>query len=379
MRLFRGMATSLFSPYRLGGLDLANRIVISPMGQYSADENGYATDWHLVHLGHLSCSGAGLLLTEATAVEPTGRISRHDMGMWSDKHAEALERTVAFCRRYGGSKLGMQLYHAGRKGSVTVAWEAQRPVGIEEGGWPIYNASAIAYPGRSMPVALDAAGIARLVRSFADAAKRADAIGLDAIEIHGGHGYLIHSFLSPFGNQRDDAYGGSLENRMRFLLEIFDAVRAVWPERKGLGVRISCTDWAEGGWTPEDSVALAIELRKRGCDYITASSGGATPEQKLKVHPGYQVPFAERIRKEAGIPTMAVGLITEPVQAEEIVASGKADLVALARGMLYNPRWPWHAAMHFGEEVFYPPQYERAHPDMRRGDFLKPVREKKSA
>lgn len=371
------MSSRLFSSFALRDLVLPNRIVVSPMGQYSAEEGGYAAQWHLVHLGNLALSGAGLLITEATAVEPRGRISKHDLGLWSDRHAEALAPVLDFCRRHGGAKLGMQLYHAGRKGSVSVAWEGQRPIPVDQGGWTICNPSPIAYPGRAQPEAMDADGIRRVITAFADAAKRADQIGIELIELHGAHGYLMHSFLSPFANQRTDAYGGSRVNRMRFVLEVFDAVRAVWPERKPLGMRISATDWAPGGWDLDDSVALASALRNRGCDFITASSGGATPEQSLQVYPGYQVPFAERIRRESDIPTMAVGLITEPQQAEDILAAGQADLVALARGMLFNPRWPWHAAVQLKEEVFYPRQYERAHPDMRRGDFLKPVREKK--
>ena len=219
---------------------------------------------------------------------------------------------------------------------------------------------------------LDETGIKNTIADFASAAQRADRIGFDVIEIHGAHGYLIHNFLSPFANRRNDGYGGSLQGRMRFAIEVFEAIRKVWPERKALGMRISATDWAEGGWTLDDSVVLARELKKRGCDYITASSGGSVPEQQLKVGPGYQVPFAERIRREAGIATMAVGLITEPRQAEEILTSGKADMIALGRGMLFNPRWPWHAAIEFGEQVHYPPQYERSHPKMRAGDFLKP-------
>ena len=219
---------------------------------------------------------------------------------------------------------------------------------------------------------LDEGGIKAAITDFAAAARRADRVGFDIIEIHGAHGYLIHNFLSPFSNVRTDRYGGSLQGRMRFAIEVFEAIRAVWPERKPLGMRISATDWAEGGWTLDESVVLATELKKRGCDYICASSGGSVPEQKLRIGPGYQVPFAERIRREAGIATIAVGLITEPRQAEEIVASGKSDLVALARGMLFNPRWPWHAAMELGEQVYYPPQYERAHPKMRASDFLRP-------
>jgi 2,4-dienoyl-CoA reductase-like NADH-dependent reductase (Old Yellow Enzyme family) len=371
------MATTvLFSPFSLRNLELPNRIVVSPMGQYSGDEHGRATDWHLMHLGHLAISGAGLLFTEATAVEREGRISKHDIGMWSDDQIEPLRRVIDFCRQHSRIKLGMQLYHAGRKGSVTVAWEGLKPIPQAAGGWTIWSASASAHPGRAVPVALDHAGIKRVIAAFAAAARRADAIGFDVLEIHGAHGYLIHSFLSPFGNQRTDEYGGDRAGRMHFALEVFDAVRAVWPERKPLGMRLSATDWAEGGWTLDDSVELAAKLRERGCDYITASSGGVTSEQKLQVHPGYQVPFADRIRRESGIATMAVGLITEPSQAEEILASGKADLVALARGMLFNPRWPWLAAVELGGQVFYPRQYERAHPSMRGGDFLNPVREK---
>jgi 2,4-dienoyl-CoA reductase-like NADH-dependent reductase (Old Yellow Enzyme family) len=256
-----------------------------------------------------------------------------------------------------------------------VAWEGQKPIAPEQGGWTIWSASDCAHDGRAMPLALDAPGIARVAKAFADAAVRADRIGFECLELHGAHGYLIHSFLSPYGNRREDAYGGDPVRRMRFALEVFDAVRAVWPERKPLGMRLSATDWAPGGWSLDDSVELAARLRSRGCDFITASSGGVTPEQKLAVGPGYQVPFAERIRREAGVATIAVGLITEPQQAEDILAGGKADLVALARGMLYDPRWAWHAAAHFGAKAFYPRQYDRAHPSMRGGDFLKPVRE----
>jgi 2,4-dienoyl-CoA reductase-like NADH-dependent reductase (Old Yellow Enzyme family) len=365
------MSSALFSKYKMRGLELGNRIVVSPMGQYSA-QNGSATDWHMMHLGHLSVSGAGLLITEATAVEMPGRLSRYDLGLWSDENEDALARVIAFCRKYGGAKLGIQLYHGGRKGSITPAWEGQKPVSKDNGGWTTYSASENPYPGRNTPQMLDDVGIKRVISAFANAAQRADRIGFDILEIHGAHGYLIHSFLSPLSNLRTDRYGGSLEGRMRFPIEVYEAIRAVWPDRKPLGMRISATDWADGGWSLDDSVALAAELRKRGCDFITASSGGSVPEQKLKVEPGYQVPFAARIRNETGITTMAVGLITEPRQAEAIVSDGRADLVALGRGMLFNPRWPWHAAMELGGEVYYPAQYERSHPKMRGGDFLKP-------
>lgn len=368
--------SALFSPYTLRGLELPNRVVVSPMAQYSAEPDGTLGDWHLMHLGNLALSGAGLLIVEATAVQRDGRISPHDCGLWSDDHIEPQKRVMNFCRRYGGAKMGIQLYHAGRKGSVTVAWQGLKPIPLEQGGWQISAPSAVAHAGRLVPKAMDENDIKTTIRAFADAARRADAIGYDLLELHGAHGYLIHSFMSPFGNQRTDGYGGDRRGRMRFALEIFDAVRAVWPERKPLGMRLSATDWADGGWTIEDSVAISAELKARGCDFICASSGGVTAEQKLKVHPGYQVPFAEQIRREAGIPTMAVGLITETRQAEEVLTSGAADLVALARGMLFNPRWTWHAGIEMGEEVFFPVQYERCHPSMRSGDFLNPVRKK---
>ena len=369
------MPSQLFTPFTMRGLTLPNRIVVSPMGQYSAKQ-GSATAWHMMHLGSLAVSGAGLLITEASAVHPNGLLSPSDLGIWSDEHVAALEPVIAFCRAHGHARLGMQLWHAGRKGSVTVAWERQQFRTPEQGGWTIYSASPIAYPGRGVPEALDVDGIRVNVAAFRDAAKRADRLGLDVLEIHSAHGYLIHNFLSPLTNRREDAYGGSLENRMRFGLEVFRAVREVWPERKPIGVRISSTDWFEGGWDIEDSIVYSRRLRELGCDYITASSGGAVAEQQLKVYPGYQVPFAERIRREAGIPTMAVGLITEPIQAEEIVAGERADLVALGRGMLYDPRWAWHAAVSLGVDFAYPPQYERSHPSMRAGDFLKPARDR---
>ena len=367
------MTSRLFSPFKMRDLTLANRIVVSPMGQYSARQ-GRASDWHLMHLRNLAVSGAALVITEASVVHADGLLSPCDLGIWSDEHASALEPAIEFCRKHGNARLGMQLWHAGRKGSVTVAWENQRVIPKDQGGWTPRAASPVPYPGRNVPKALDEAEIPAYVSAFAAAAKRADRLGLDLIEIHAAHGYLIHNFLSPLTNQRGDAYGGSLEGRMRFALEIFRAVREVWPERKPIGVRISSTDWAEGGWTIEDSIVFARALRALGCDYITASSGGAVAEQKLNVYPGYQVPFAERIRREANIATMAVGLITQPLQAEEIIAGERADLVALGRGMLYNPRWAWHAAVELGAEFSYPPQYERSHPSMRGGDFLKPAR-----
>lgn len=367
----------LFSPLRLRGLELPNRIVVSPMGQYSATPEGFATDWHLMHLGHLAVSGAGLVITEATAVEPAGRVSRACLGIWSDDHIAPLRAAMAFCRRHGGASMGMQLAHAGRKGSVSVPWEKQIALDGSNGGWELKSASAVAYPGRPVPHALSIEELGEVRRAFAAAARRADALDFDLLEIHNAHGYLLHSFLTPLANARTDAYGGSLEGRMRFPLEVFEAVRAAWPADRPLGVRITSTDWAEGGWTLDESVVFAQRLKALGCDYVCASSGGSTPEQKITVKPGYQVPLAERIRAEADIPTIAVGLITEPTHAEEILRDGKADLIALGRGMLYNPRWAWHAAEALGANVYFPPPYERCHPSLRGSDFLKPFRETK--
>ena len=367
------MASRLFNPFRMRDLELANRIVVSPMAQYSAEE-GCATHWHLVHLGTMAVSGAGLLMLEATSVSRGARLSPGDLGLWSDANEAALAPVVAFCRRHGAAKLGIQLQHAGRKGSVTTAWQGQQEIPPERGGWPMLGADAIAYPGRSAPARMNRQQIAATIADFVAAAHRADQLGFDLVELHGAHGYLLHSFLSPLSNQRDDEYGGSRQNRMRFVLELFAAVRAAWPVAKPLGIRLSCTDWADGGLMLDDTVEVAVRLKELGCDYVTASGGGTVPHQTIPVAPGYQVPFAERIRSEAGIPTVAVGLITEPRQAEEIVAAGRADLVALGRAMLFNPRWPWLAAIELGEEPAFPPQYERAHPAMRGGDFLRPRR-----
>lgn len=364
------MPAALFSPFALRDVVLSNRIVVSPMAQYSA-VNGCATEWHLMHYGSLAVSGAGLVVFEATSVHPEARLSPGDLGLYSDDNEAALARVVAFCRAHGSARLGLQLQHAGRKGSVTVAWEGQREIPREQGGWTIRSADAIAYPGRSTPERLDRDAIGRLIACYVAAARRADRLGFDLLELHGAHGYLLHNFLSPLSNRREDEYGGGLEGRMRFVLEVFQAVREAWPPHKPIGVRLSATDWAEGGWTIADTVVLAQRLKALGCDYVTASSGGTVPTQRIPVAPGYQVPFAARVRREAGIAAIAVGLITEPRQAEEIVASGAADLVALGRAMLYEPRWPWRAAVELGESVAYPPQYRRAHPALRQGDFLR--------
>jgi 2,4-dienoyl-CoA reductase-like NADH-dependent reductase (Old Yellow Enzyme family) len=354
--------SQLFSPISLGRLQLANRIVVSPMCQYSA-ENGAATSWHMVHLGHLALSGAGLLFLEATAVEPAGRISPADLGLWSDHTEQALGAVLEQVRKWSAMPIAIQLGHAGRKASVRKPWEGGHAVPIEDGGWRTVAPSSLPFSAQgAAPLALDEAGLQTLREAFAASARRADRIGIDAFEIHGAHGYLLHQFLSPLSNRRGDAYGGSLQNRMRFPLEVFDVVRAAVSPGKPVGIRVSATDWVEGGWDLEQTLEFAQALKQRGCDFIDVSSGGLSPLQQITLGPGYQVPFAQRIRQETGIPTMAVGLITEAEQAEEIIASGKADMVALARGMLYDPRWPWHAAAKLGAQVDAPPQYWRSQP-----------------
>jgi len=352
----------LFSPIALGSLQLSNRIAIAPMCQYSA-EDGKATDWHLIHLGHLAQSGAGILFLEATAVEPEGRISANDLGLWSDATEQALGRVLDAVRKHSSMPLAIQLAHAGRKASVRTPWDGGQSVPVSAGGWRADAPSALPFSDKDeAPQALDASGLVRVRAAFAEAARRADRLGLDAIELHSAHGYLLHQFLSPLSNRREDDYGGSLENRMRFPLEVFDAVRASFDVNKPVGIRISATDWVEGGWDLEQSVVFAQELKKRGCDFIDVSSGALSPAQKIALGPGYQVPFAERIKAEAGMPTIAVGLITEAQQAEDILAGSQADMVALARGMLYDPRWPWHAAAQLGAQVDAPKQYWRSQP-----------------
>ncbi|HTK02419.1 MAG TPA: NADH:flavin oxidoreductase/NADH oxidase [Bordetella sp.] len=354
--------TTLFSSISLGQLQLANRIVIAPMCEYSA-ENGKATDWHMIHLGHLALSGAGLLFTEATAVEPIGRITPVDLGLWDDETEAEIAKVMKAIRRYSSIHMGMQLAHAGRKASSHAPWEGGNQIPSAKGGWICDAPSAVAYKtGEEAPHALDRAGLERVKAAFAQAARRADRLGFDTVQVHGAHGYLLHQFLSPIANHRTDEYGGSLENRMRFPLEVFDAVREAFSADKPVGIRVSATDWVDGGWDLEQTVAFAQAVKARGCDYIDVSSGGLSPDQKIVLGPGYQVPFAERIKRETGLPTMAVGLITEPDQANDIVAQGKADMVSLARGMLYNPRWPWHAAAQLGHHVQAPKQYWRSQP-----------------
>ncbi|HZV64728.1 MAG TPA: NADH:flavin oxidoreductase/NADH oxidase [Telluria sp.] len=352
----------LFSPFALGPLQLENRIAIAPMCQYSADQ-GLATDWHMVHLGHLALSGAAILFLEATAVTPDGRISARDLGLWSEAHAEALAPVLRAIRNYAPIRLAIQLGHAGRKASSEVPWEGGANVRVEDGGWQTVSASALPHaPGETVPRALDAHGMRQVRDSFAAAARRSHALGFDAIEIHAAHGYLLHQFLSPLSNQRSDDYGGSLENRMRFPLEVFAAVRAAVPAAMSVGVRISATDWVEGGWDPDQSVRFAQELELLGCHFMHVSSGGISPRQQIPVGPGYQIEFAARIKRETGMPTIGVGMITEAGQAERILEKSQADMVALARAMLFDPRWPWHAAAQLGDQVKAPPQYWRSQP-----------------
>lgn len=356
------MPSTLFTPLRFRGLELANRIMVSPMCQYSAVE-GSATDWHLVHLGHLALGGAGLLCVEATAVEPSGRITPGCLGLYSDANEQALDRVVRAVRTRSPVKLAIQIGHAGRKASSEVPWRGGQLIPVGRGGWrPVAPSALPQLPDEPPPEALDAAGIARVKAAFVATAGRAARLGFDALELHSAHGYLLHEFLSPISNRRTDAYGGALDNRMRLPLEIFDAVRAVWPADRPLGVRVSATDWVEGGWEIEQCLAYARELARRGCDWIDCSSGGVSPQQKIPLAPGYQVSFAQRIRAETGVKTIAVGLITDPQQAETIVATGQADMVALARAMLYDPRWAWHAAAALGATAHAPEQYWRCAP-----------------
>jgi 2,4-dienoyl-CoA reductase-like NADH-dependent reductase (Old Yellow Enzyme family) len=364
----------LFEPFRIGDLSLANRIIIAPMCQYSASE-GSATDWHLIHLGHLALSGAGLLIVEATAVSAEGRITAGDLGLYSDENEAALVRVLGAVRGQSPIKLGMQLAHAGRKASSRAPWDggAQVPLG-EPGSWPAVAPSAVPHsPSEQAPIALDDLGLQKVRDDFARAATRAARLGLDGIEIHAAHGYLLHQFLSPIANKRRDAYGGSLENRMRFPLEIFDVVRAAFPGDKPVWARISATDWVPGGWDIDGTVALAQALEARGCAAIHVSSGGVSPQQAIKLGPGYQVPFAQRVKAEVGLPTIAVGLITEAEQAETILASGEADAVSLARAMLYDPRWPWHAAAKLGAQVEAPKQYWRSQPRQYKDLFANAI------
>jgi len=354
---------ALFRPLTVSGLELANRIVIAPMCQYSA-QNGCMTDWHQIHLGQLALSGAALLTIEATAVVPEGRITYADVGLWDEATEAAMASVLESIRRWSDMPIAIQLAHAGRKASTEVPWKggAQLPPS-DAHGWQTEAPSALAFaPGDAPPVALDHDGLARIRDAFAEAAMRAARLGIDAVQLHGAHGYLLHEFLSPLSNQRDDDYGGSLENRMRFPLEVFDAVRVAFPPDRGVSMRVSGTDWVEGGWDVAGTIAFAQALEARGCAAIHVSSGGLDPRQDIPVGPNYQVPLARAVKQACGMPVIAVGLISDYEQAEAIVGTGDADMVALARTMLYDPRWPWHAAAHLGAQVKAPPQYWRCQP-----------------
>ena len=350
----------LFSPYTCKSITFKNRVVVSPMCQYSS-EDGFATDWHLVHLGSRAVGGAAAVIAEATAVSPEGRISADDLGIWKDAHIDKLKQIASFIK-VQHAVAGIQLAHAGRKSSTCSPWKGgkQVPPG-EEGGWQTVAPSAIAFnDGERMPVALDKEGIQKVILDFRSAAQRAMQGGFNLIELHAAHGYLIHQFLSPLSNKRTDEYGGSFESRIRLLLEIIESVQTVWPAALPLWVRISATDWAEGGWDTDESVKLSAILKEKGIDLIDVSSGGLVPHVQIPVGPAYQTPFASRIKKETGMPTGAVGLITDARQAENILQNGDADLIVMAREFLRNPYFPMHAAAQLGDDIEWPAQYTRA-------------------
>jgi 2,4-dienoyl-CoA reductase-like NADH-dependent reductase (Old Yellow Enzyme family) len=362
--------SALFTPYRVGSLELRNRIVIAPMCQYSASD-GCATDWHTIHLGNLALSGAGLLIIEATAVLPEGRISPDDLGLWSDETENALGKVLETVRRHSDMPIAIQLAHAGRKASTHAPWKGGGQIRPDEDrGWQTVAPSPVPFAAHENPPhPLDKEGMVAVREAFVDAAKRSARLGLDAIQLHGAHGYLLHQFLSPLANSREDEYGGSLENRMRFPLEVFEAVRAAFPTERPVSMRVSGTDWAEGGWDLEQTIAFAKALEARGCSAMHVSSGGMTPAQKIPVGPSYQVPLARALKSATNLPTIAVGLITSHDQAEAIVGTGDADMVALARTILYDPRWPWHAAAYLGATVKAPKQYLRSQPARHRHLF----------
>lgn len=353
---------ALFTPISFRQLELNNRIMVSPMCQYSSTD-GCVSDWHMMHLGQYSISGAGLMFVEMTNVEARGRISPHCVGLYSDENENALQRVVEFCSYYGSVPIGVQLAHAGRKASTAPPWLGRHYVPPDQGGWQPAAPSAVATDEAAQkPDVLSESEITALIEAFANSAKRAQRIGFEAVELHAAHGYLLHQFLSPVSNFRNDRYGGSLQNRMRFPLSVFESVRDVWPDDKPIGVRVSATDWVDGGWSVDDTVEFAKELKALGCDWIDVSSGGISLHQDITTGPGYQVHLSRAVRERAGIATIAVGLITDPEHANSIIANGDADIVALARGMLYNPRWPWHAADRLGVEIGYPNQYLRCKP-----------------
>jgi 2,4-dienoyl-CoA reductase-like NADH-dependent reductase (Old Yellow Enzyme family) len=362
--------SALFTPFRVGDLELANRIVIAPMCQYSAID-GCMTDWHLIHLGHLALSGAALLTIEATAVLPEGRITYADVDLWNDAPEAAMARTLESVRRWSDMPIAIQLAHAGRKASTEVPWKGGLQILPDAAnGWQTVAPSPVPFQkGERPPLALDRDGLMRVRDAFAAAAQRAARLKINAVQLHGAHGYLLHQFLSPLSNRREDEYGGSLENRMRFPLEVFDAVRAVFPAERAVSMRVSGRDWVEGGWDIDQTITFAQALAARGCAAIHVSSGGLDPAQRIPVGPSYQVPLARAVKAATKMPVIAVGLITEFEQAEAIVGTGDADLIALARTILFNPRWPWHAAAHFGARVKAPDQYLRSQPRQYRDLF----------
>ncbi|WP_343550327.1 NADH:flavin oxidoreductase/NADH oxidase [Pantoea sp.] len=360
----------LFSATQLGKLTLDNRIVIAPMCQYSA-QDGKASAWHRIHLGQLALSGAGLLIIEATAVEAEGRISPGDLGLWNDETESALATVLQDIRQYSNMPIGIQLGHAGRKASCAAPWQGGHQLPLEQGGWQTVAPSALAFNAEDRPpVALEKQDLQRLKQAFVASAKRAERLGIQLIELHAAHGYLLHQFLSPLSNQRDDEYGGSLENRLRFPLEVFNAVREALPHSIAVGVRLSATDWVDGGWDVEQSVAFSQKLEAAGCDYVHVSSGGLDAQQKISVGPGYQLPFAREIRQQVKMPVIGVGLITEAQQAEKALQEGDADIIALARAVLYTPHWPWQAAAELNAQVQVPPQYLRSEPHGLKGTLV---------
>ena len=357
----------LFEPIQVGGITLPNRVVIAPMCQYSADD-GCMSDWHLVHLGSMACSGAGLFVVEKTNVTREGRITHGCTGLYSDHNEAAMARAVQVYRGITRNPIGIQIGHAGRKASSHVPWQGGKPLGPGDSPWQSVAPSTIPFgEGWNTPHELSKDEIRQLIEAYVAATLRAKRIGFDVVELHSAHGYLLHQFLSPLANRRTDEYG---RNRMKFPLEVARAVREVWPKERALGIRINATDWVEGGWGPDDAVAYARELQRAGFDFICVSSGATVPYAKIPVAPGFQVGFAEKIKKEVGIKTRAVGMIADPEQAEQILASGKADMVAMARALLDNPRWVWHAAERFGVKLDYPPQYARSHPSVWPGSRI---------
>lgn len=361
------MSSLLFSPVSLGHLQLKNRIVVPPMCQYSAN-NGKAGNWHVIHYGQMALGTPGLIIVEATGVVPEGRISPNCLGIWDDETAEALADMVRRVKQYGLCPMGIQLAHAGRKASTLPPWLGEGAARPEQGGWTPVAPSALPFDGESLtPRELTGADIEQLVERFADAAKRADKAGFDLIEIHGAHGYLLHEFLSPLSNKRTDEFGGSLENRMRFPLQVLAAVRKAFPASKPVGVRVSGTDWVKGGWNIEDTVTFAKEAEKLGCAFIHVSSGGLDPKQAIHPRPGYQTGLAAHVKSAISMPVITVGLITNAEQAESMIVTGQADLVAIGRAMLFNPHWPWQAAMELGASVQAPLQYLRSQPYRAKG------------